>query len=120
VTVIQREHRLYLLRITIEKGACFDQTFIGRPNQEEIIEAINLARMVTLEKAVDDDTTASRCPITKAKYDSFVTLVRDHWNADDTYRICVYASVTVATIQLKEGALAMETEAQCLTSDTSS
>lgn len=96
---------IFLLTIDIEKDTRWAQCFVGRPTKNEIADAI-IAWTANELKGTSNETGKR---MAKAKCDHLITLVQDHWDPDDTRRICTYAGVTVGNIKLEAKPDALET-----------
>jgi len=102
-----RRFPVYSVHINIDKGDRWKGYFIGRPTQDEVLEAINEDWLLKRSDIKPEDDLGRR--MAKSHFAHFMQLVNDNGFPNDSHQCCTYAGLTVGSIRIERVGDAFET-----------
>ena len=91
-----RKVKIFRVQIITANNCVWSQSFISRPNNANVISALQLDHTIQLELP-DPDTDA-----VNDRFNHLTTMVTDHGLPTKVVKVCTYAGVPVGKIKVEE------------------
>lgn len=91
-----RKLTIFAVKIRTENGDEWSRSFVGRPNNAEVVKAILADRDEALAKP------NAKTDFINSLHDNFRTLILDHGVPPGAELVCQYAGVTVGRISVRK------------------